>query len=127
VAESRDYSEPLYEIEALVRQAGNYVRASDDLRPRVLETARAERRERRAQSWLWQAAFSVVLLGMLAAAMGQRREVTAARQPGAALEASQVCAREEAAAATGRDVTWELVDAFTKLRQRHAALLRLAL
>jgi membrane glycosyltransferase len=67
VAESRDYSEPLNEIEALVRQAGNYVRASDDLRPRVLESARAVRNEYRVQRWLWQAAFSVALLGMLMA------------------------------------------------------------
>ena len=127
MAESRDYSEPLYEIEALVRQAGNYVRASDDLRPRVLETARTERREYRAQRWLWQAALSVVLLGILAAAMGRRPDATPAKRIDAITETAHVCTGEEGAAASGKDATWELVDAFTKLRQRHAALLRLAL
>ena len=127
MAESRDYSEPLNEIEALVRQAGNYVRASDDLRPRVLESARAVRNEYRVQRWLWQAAFSVALLGMLMATIGQGPEATAARRTDAITEAARICTREEAAAAAGKDATWELVDSFTRLRQRHAALLRLAL
>ena len=49
------------DVEALVRAAGQYVRPSEELRPRLLETARAESRERQAQWRFWQLALAVAL------------------------------------------------------------------
>ena len=126
MVELRDSCDPLSEVEALVLQAGDYVRASDDLRPRVLEIARAQRSECRTQRWLWQAAFSMVLVAILIAPRGQHQDANAARQPGSTLEGCAIDEPEEAAAGSG-DATWELVESFTRLRQRHAAMLRLAL
>ena len=44
-----NWHESAREVEAMLLAAGGYVRASDDLRPRVLEGARLQRRELRAR------------------------------------------------------------------------------
>lgn len=51
-------------VEALIRSAGNYVRPSDDLRPRTLEAARRMRGMRRWNKQILAAAAAVVLLAI---------------------------------------------------------------
>ncbi len=107
------------DVESLVRAAGNYVRPSDDLRPRVLETARSESRERRNQRRMWQLALVVALLGVFTTAERARWKAAAAA-PGILVEAAALVGGDETA-----DSGWGLVDSFTQLRRRHAAMLRL--
>ena len=118
--------EPLNEVEALVRSAGDYVRASGDLRPRVLETARAERSERRAQRRIWQVAILVVLLGMFTTTVRQGQGIFGIERSRAATGAGQLLFSSEALTGSGES-NWEMVDSFTELRRRQAELLRLAL
>lgn len=107
------------DVEALVRAAGNYVRPSDDLRPRVLEAARAESRERRTQRRMWQLALVVTLLGLFTTAERARWKAAAAA-PGILVEAATLVGSPESG-----ESGWGLVDSFTELRRRHAAMLRL--
>ena len=107
------------DAEALVRAAGDYVRPSDDLRPRVLETARAESHERWAQRRIWQVALAVALLGLCSTSFHGRLTKSAARSAGG-LQAAAIAPHIEA----GHD-GWSMVDSFTDLRRRHAAMLRL--
>src|SRR5215217_1007222 len=62
VTESPSWDEQVSEVEAIVRSAGNYVHASKDLRPRVLETARLTNGERRARRCIRQVALAAALL-----------------------------------------------------------------
>lgn len=107
------------DVEALVRAACNYVRPSDDLRPRVLETARAESHQRWAQRRIWQVALVIALLGVCSTSVRSRMEV-AAPPSRMALEAGAMARRAE----IGND-GWNVVESFTDLRRRHAAMLRL--
>jgi len=107
------------DVEALVRAAGNYVRPSDDLRPRVLETARAESHQRWAQRRIWQVALVIALLGVCSTLVRSRMEV-AASPSGGPLAAGAMSRRVE----IGED-GWNIVESFTDLRRRHAAMLRL--
>jgi hypothetical protein len=109
----------LDDVESLVRAAGNYVRPSRDLRPRVLETAREESRERRTQRRIWWMAAVVALLGVFTMAERARWEAAAAA-PGILVEAATLVGSPEEG-----DTGWGMVDAFTQLRRKHAAMLRL--
>ena len=60
------------EVEAMLLAAGDYVRASDDLRPRVLEAARLQRRELRARRMIRRAAVAVVLLAAFTASVAHQ-------------------------------------------------------
>jgi hypothetical protein len=106
------------DMEALVREAGGYVRPSEELRPRVLETARAEAGEHQARRRIWQVALAIALLGLLFSAAGTRWEI-ASPLPGVLL---QVPADRQQA---GGDAGWSMVESFTDLRRRQAALLSL--
>jgi len=119
MAEPLDRCEQWDDVEALVRAAGNYVRPSDDLRPRVLETARAESHERWAQRQIWQVALVVALLGVYSSSVRSRLEV-AAPPTGFAFETGEFAQRAEAA-----NDGWKMVESFTALRRQHAAMLRL--
>jgi len=123
VSELRDFCEPEDAIEALLRSAGDYVRPSEDLRPRVLETARLERRERGMQTRFWQVAAVVFLCGMLTSPAGDRSGSASVRPP-AALKASEILIHVEAAARAA-DPSWEMVESFNELRLRQAEMLRL--
>jgi hypothetical protein len=107
------------DVESLVRAAGTFVRPSEDLRPRVLESARAESREQRARRHLWRLAVVVGLLGVVSTIFGSR---LASSGPAAnlVLEAAALTRHTQ-----GDDAGWGLVDSFTELRRRQAALLRL--
>jgi hypothetical protein len=112
------------EIESLLFAARNYVRPSDDLRPQVLESARAHRREQRLQRRLAQMAAVVLLMITV---------ITVFRQPDVADRArlflptvEAMSAESQAEAARFADhATWETVESFTDLRRRQAQLLRL--
>ena len=112
------------DVESLIRAAGNYVRPSDDLRPRVLETARSESRERQNQRRMWQLALVVALLGVITTAERARWEAAAAA-PGLLVEAAALVGGDKQGDSSCVDSSWGLVDSFTELRRRHAALLRL--
>jgi hypothetical protein len=114
---------PLNDIEAMICGAQDYVRASDDLRPRVLELARVEQRERQARGWL-----SLAALLSLAAMQMLMSLVRAAAGDGAGVEGSrlpmQAFSRAESSAPSS-DPSWQMVESFTQLRKIQAELLRL--
>lgn len=117
-------AEPLDDIEAMICGAQDYVHASDDLRPRVLELARVEQRERRARGWLSLAA--VLSLAAMQLLMSLLR-VTAAGDAfdieGSSLP-MQTFSRAESSAHSS-DPSWQMVETFTQLRKIQAELLRL--
>ncbi len=118
MTEAREHDAEWDEVEALVRAAGGYVRPSEDLRPRLLETARAESRERQAQWRIWQLALAIALLGAVATIFGTRSDAAASFSQGALQVQAEVRPAEAGAAG------WRIVDSFTDLRRRQAALLR---
>lgn len=125
MAERRDDLEWLADVESLVRSAGEYVRPSDDLRPRVLENARAWRKERQARRWTLHMAASALVCGLLAAAL-QTPSSFAARETAAGAIGYRLYWSTQPA--TGASETgWSMVDSFTELRRRQAELLRPAL
>jgi hypothetical protein len=128
VAEFFDHYESMrddeQEIEALVRAAGGFVRASDDLRPRVLETIRLQRGERRAQGHIRRAALLCAIFAMLTAAFPPTTGLPARWQQSAWLTPStaSLLLPAQASATSGGDVAWNLVDALTELRRRQASV-----
>ena len=123
-----DWPDNSSDVEALVRAAGGYVRASDDLRPRVLEAARLQRHERRAQSWLRRAAVIVLLAATVGATLRQG-ETQRIRPIGIVMAAGfdEFFVPTAVASAHSADGDWRMIDAFTELRRQQAQVLRLAL
>jgi hypothetical protein len=111
-------------LESLIRSARDYVRPSDDLRPRVLENARADCFKRQATRHLWQAAALVLFSGSVAAAFFQSLELTAAASYPTVTAAGQLVVPGAAAARTN-DASWQMVESFTQLRVQQARLLRM--
>jgi hypothetical protein len=101
---------PLDDLEALIRSAQDYVHASDDLRPRVLEAARSQHEQRLTLSYLQHAAVVLVVLGALASALYGGASGTA--DSAKLADTSPI-----------PDGNWGLVDSFTELRRRQAVLL----
>ena len=106
------------DVEALVRAAGGYVRPSEELRPRVLEAAGVEASERRALQRIWHVALAIAILGVLTV-IGARWHAASPFAP------SVLQAQAEVQQAGGNSAGWTLVESFTDLRRRQAALLRL--
>ena len=119
MTEPLDYSSEWNDVEALMRAAGGYVRPSEELRPRVLETARTEFRERLAQRRIWQVALVVAILGAISIAVGDPRYA------GVPFSASVLEVQPDVRQAEGGAAGWSTVEAFTDLRRRQAALLSL--
>ena len=113
------------ELESLVRSAGDYVRPSDDLRPRVLENARAVRKERQARRWIGHMAACALVCGLLAAAL-QTPSTVATRESATAALGYRLFWNTQRTIGTN-DTSWSMVDSFTELRRRQAELLRPAL
>ncbi len=117
--------QPLEEIEALVRLAGDYVQPSDDLRPSVLEAARVATNEKRAQRRIARlaAVFLLVTVGVASMAGGRSSDLVGYREHSwnGSLRAPVQSASENNRSG------WEMVDSFTELRRQQARLLRLAL
>jgi hypothetical protein len=133
VTETYDWYEssgsPDGEIEAMVRAAGQYVRASDDLRPRVLETARAQCGERRAQRCIRHVALFVVLAAVFTLSDGRGLDSASApqRYPWHSGVANGLLLRAEANFADGDDRGWGMVEAFSELRREQAKVFRQSL
>lgn len=127
MTESRDTDDPIRAVEELVRSAGGYVQVSKDLRPRVLEAARDQRSERRAQRRIRQMAVLVVLLGMFTTSLRQRPELTAAPPLATAAIMESLGSPSPTPANGGSDASWSMVESFTELRRRQAEILRLNL
>lgn len=123
-------NDPYEQIEALVRSAGGYVAPSDDLRPRVLETARMVRVEQRVQSGIGRFARWVVILAIFANAVGEQlhvRQSPSASNPIMANADDVFALAESRVVQGGLDVGWGLVEAFSDVRDRQAESLRPAL
>jgi anti-sigma factor RsiW len=114
--------EPSDEIELLLLSARDYVRPSEDLRPRVLETARTERQERRMQRNLARMAAVVFLMVMVISAFRQPANAAASQLFSPAMEAVSL---EAETSARRHDPSWETVESFTDIRRWQASLLRL--
>jgi hypothetical protein len=124
VIESRDFAAPLGELETLVRSAGDYVRASDDLRPRVLENARSRCSEQRLRRRFWKSAVAALFCVILTGFLAPRSEPAIGVKARSSAWTSPMFAPVEAAARSN-DPSWQMVDSFTQLRLRQAELLRL--
>jgi hypothetical protein len=111
----------------MVLAAGQYVGASDDLRPRVLEAARLQGDEQSAQRRLRHVALVVVLLALLTPEL---RQGFSERQMGLSggiqeINLGVLNSLTPASITRSGDGDWRMIDAFTKLRQQQAQLLRL--
>ena len=115
---------PSDEIEALVRAAGEYVQASEDLRPRVLESAREQRCERTAQRLIARVALGVLLATTLTASSSPGS--VDARNPlaSAALYRASLPLTTTVGADADNDVGWGMVEAFTEMRRQQSEVLR---
>jgi hypothetical protein len=111
----------------MLRAAGGYVQASEDLRPRVLEAARAQRGEQRVLRLIRRTAVCVALAALSGGSAGQLLAVAGVgRQLALSSVSSQaIHSRAERYAGSGEDLGWGLVKAFTELRHRQSAALRL--
>ncbi len=115
------------EIEALVRAAGDFVQASEDLRPRVLETARKQLRERTARRWVRGLVFCVAMLTVFTASDNQRRWSEVHRPLASAMAYPTPAKHDPAAGDRGNEYDWGMVDAFTKMRRLQAEAFRVTL
>jgi hypothetical protein len=124
VIELREFASPLDDVEALVRSAGGYIRASDDLRPRVLEGARLQASERRVRRRFWQSAAVLLVCGVLTSSILRRSESVLGLDGQSSVWMSPIFAPVDAAARSS-DPSWQMVESFTQLRLRQAEMLRL--
>jgi hypothetical protein len=122
VIEPLDPHDPIAEVEALIRAAGNYVQPSDDLRPRVMEAVRAERVERTVRWRICQAAVLFFVLNLLATSTLHNVEIA----DGASLPVQRADGSSETLS-TVEEESWDTVESFRELRRRQAYLLRLQL
>jgi hypothetical protein len=130
VTESWNEFEGLAELEAAVRAAGEYVRPSDELRPRVLETARLEGGERRARRRIGRFGLAMVAAILLLQSGGGPVERVLGRPTEARLWLSAddlYVVAESRMLRRGVDLGWGMVDAFSDLRARQAKALRPAM
>ncbi len=114
-----DWQERYDEVEALVQAAGGYVQASDDLRPRVLETARTEVGELRGRRWVRQASLAAAIVGIAVSI----RTTTGGIEPkigDAEVVYEQASQKSVGAGGFG----WALVQAFCELRERQSEKLQ---
>jgi hypothetical protein len=119
-------NQPLDDVEALVKAAGQYVRASDDLRPRVLEAARMQSGEQTAQRCIRHVTVFTCLLAFFNIANWQRWDDEQSR-PNKILMATgfhEAFSPTSAASVRNGDGDWRMIDAFTRLRRQQAQLLR---
>src|SRR5690242_16353628 len=101
------------ETEALIRAAGGYVRASDDLRPRVLEAARLQTGERRARQRIRRVALVAATIAFMTAASPSGLDGQSHRPAGFVLAAGfdEVFSSPAVASPRG-DGDWRMIEAF---------------
>jgi hypothetical protein len=126
VTEPSPWDEPVGGVEAMVLAAGQYVGASDDLRPRVMEAARLQSGEQSVRRCLRHVALVVVLLALLVPEIRQGLGEQSSRWS-AIEEFNTEVLHSVSPAATTRsgDGDWRMFEAFTELRRQQAQLLRL--
>jgi hypothetical protein len=124
-----DWSEPVADVEAMVRAAGHYVGVSRDLRPRVLEAARLQSGEHKARRRLRRFTLSIVLLALFTITARNELEADPSRPNSLLIAAgfNELYAPAAAPATRSGDADWRMIDAFTELRRQQAQLFRLAL
>jgi poly(3-hydroxybutyrate) depolymerase len=127
--DARDWNDAQADVEALVRAAGGYVRASDDLRPRVLEAARLQSGERRARQRIRHVALVAAALAFMTAASPPGLDGRGSRPAGFVLAAGLDDVFSPAAGGSARcgDGDWRMIEAFTELRRQQAQVLRFSL
>lgn len=116
---------PIDELEDVLRSAGGYVRASRDLRPRVLEAARAQRTERRGRLAIRAAAGVLIALTMLTSSLSPRSgQLTFARN-GRQFPATshELFIRAQSLSGIGGDLGWGIVEAFRERSSDQSAVL----
>jgi hypothetical protein len=125
VTESYGWETPLDDVEALVRSAGEYVRASDDLRPRVLEAARLQHGERRAKRRIRFAAAGVLILAFCQVTQWcsslDRQSIPSGILVAAGFH--ELLSPTQATSVRSGDGDWRMIDAFMKLRRHQAQVL----
>lgn len=120
MANSFDPYDAMSEVEAMVRAAGHYVCASDDLRPRVLETARIERGEQRAQRSLRHFGVFIALLGFFSTIGHDRLDQSVGfRDSVLAVISSHMPPSEHPVLRNG-SWDWCMIEAFMELRRQQA-------
>jgi hypothetical protein len=126
VTDSYGWDNSFDDVEAMVRCAGQYVRSSDDLRPRVLEAARLEHREQRAIRRIRYATLLVLLLAFVHISEWQGFDSPSSLSSSmlAAAGFPEAFSPQPAASSRSGDGDWRMVDAFTELRRQQAQLLR---
>jgi hypothetical protein len=125
MVELHNWHESADEVEAILLAAGGYVRPTDDLRPRVLEAARLQRRERRARQWIRGLAAAVVLTAGGAALVDPL--VSSEGERGLAwrgVTSQTLYADAEARSIASGGLNWGIVDAFRDLREEQREALR---
>jgi len=127
--DSRDWYEAENDVEAVIRAAGEYVRASDDLRPRVLEAARLQWRERRVRRWIRHAAVLVLTVAFTTAAGQQGLDGERSHPIGivAAAGFDEFLSPTAVAAPRSGDGDWRMFEAFSELRRQQAQVLKFSL
>jgi hypothetical protein len=109
-------------IESMIRAAGDYVRPSEDLRPRTLEAAREHCDDRRAEQKLGGFAIAVLLLVTFSSPAIQYADVL--RTSSTAPSATEMQSRAQAYEAQSHvGQHWGLTEAFTRLRRVQATRL----
>lgn len=124
--EPLEFDGSIEEIESLVRAAGRFVGASEGLRPRVLEGARAERAEKRVRHRALQL-MGVVIFSTIVTGVGQTPSSSHGEVHSPFVGDLQSLNRRAAELAEGGGgVGWGLVDALVDLRREQSDRLRSA-
>lgn len=122
-----DRHEQFDDVASMVRAAGAYVRASEDLRPRVLEAARLQRRERGTQRWMQYLAVLVLMLALVTVV--DRRDLSTRQSRSMSVVATAgfdgYFSPSAISSDRGVEGDWWMFEAFTKLRRHQARVLRL--
>jgi hypothetical protein len=113
----------------MIRAAGQYVRATDDLRPRVLEAARVQRGERWAQRCICRVGMFTLLLAFFTAADRHGIGFPQSHPTGALMAGGfdELISPAASAAPRSGDGDWRMIEAFTELRRQQAQVLRFAM
>lgn len=117
---------PIDELESMIRSAEGYVRASRDLRPRVLEAARAHRTERRSRFVLRAAASVLIAMTLLSNSLGPSAgQLTFARNGRQFPTTShELFLRAQMLSGAGGDLGWGIVEAFRERSSVQSAVLK---
>ena len=116
------------DLERMIHGAGGLVRVSADLRPRTLEAARAERREKTARHRIERCAMVVMLLGMAIWQLRAHLPMDSPLNAEVRVDSRKVFAVAERQARDGAagGFDWSVVDAFCRLREQQSDAIRRA-